>query len=222
MLYVRSDFLSAPLRLCARKDEDRMSSDMNFPSEQKFRGGGWHSRRVLFRIGAVRRLLILLLLAAPAAPRAREAAPALGPPLWQRLVSGEFKPGDVCRVELDAGAARDCAGLPDGVFLRDTNGIWHPYHVVATATSTNLLFEAGMAGTLILEGREGRPPPPPRAVMRVAPEDALRLALGPRLDPGAKTVKKAVVSMSLQAVMVISLLILCIIVTRIAFKRYAQ
>ena len=199
-----------------------MSSDLNFPAEQKFRGGGWHSHPVLFRIGAVRRLLPLLLLAALTAPRAQEPAPAPGPSRWQRLVTGEFKPGDVCRVELDAECARDCAGLPAGVFLRDTNGIWLPYHVSATKTSTNLLFEAGLSATLILEGREGRPPPPPRAVMRVAPEDAIRLVLGPRLDPAAKTVKKAVVSMSIQAAGVITLLAFCIIVTRIAFKRYAQ
>ncbi len=166
--------------------------------------------------------MLLFLFAALAAPHARDSAPAPGPPRWQRLVSGVFKPGESCRIELDAGAALDCAGLPDGVFLRDTNGIWIPYHVVETGGSTNLLFEAGIAATLILEGREGRPPPPPRAVMRIAVDDAIRLVPGPRLDPAAGTIKKAVVGMSLQAAGMLFLLILCILVTRIAFKRYAR
>ena len=167
------------------------------------------------------RLLILLLLSALAAPRAQESAPSPGAARWQRLVSGDFKLGDICRIELDAAAAGDCAGLPNGVFLRDPNGVVHPYRVVTAAGSTNLLFEAGLSQTLILEGREGRPPPPLRAVMRTAPEHAIPLVLGPRLDPAARTVKKAVLGMSLQAAGVVLLLILCVVVIRIAFKRYA-
>lgn len=141
---------------------------------------------------------------------------------WQRVVSGECAPGEVCRVLLDADAARDCATLPDGVLLRDANGIRIPYRVVLTRTATNLLFEAGPARTLVLEGRAGAAPNPPRSLMRVAPADARLMALGPRLRPGEPRVKHALRNLALQAAGVLALLILLLVLTRTAFRRYAR
>lgn len=162
-------------------------------------------------------LLSAFLLAAAAAG-ARESADAR----WQRVVSGECAPGEVCRIQLDADAARDCATLPDGVLLRDADGIRIPYRVVLTRTATNLLFEAGLARTLVLEGRDGTAPNPPRSLMRVAPADARPMALGPRLDPREPRVQHALRNMGLQAAGVLALLILILALTRTAFRRYAR